>query len=366
MSDDIKMQNNIENPLPGVPDVESPFFDKLFDAKSGPDAWKHIAHSLHTDGFAVLDFPDDSLDVLSETIKRALYDRFAWKQWNARRKIGKGGMRVQDGWRDVDAIKRIAINQTILDILEYCYGRPAIPFQTLNFAVGSQQHFHTDEVHFSSIPERFMAGVWVALDDVDGDNGPLIYYPGSHKLPCYGNHHIGHDFTGNRGGQQQFHDMWCALVEAKGLKRQEFHAKKGQALIWAANLLHGGQQHSNRERTRWSQVTHYYFEDCFYYCPMSSDMAMGRAMLRSPMDIRTGQAVQSRYLDKTVSPDFSQMLHDNTLRGLEGHDPQFPPYRALSAGEGSSAPEKSLADMAAKTPGLASKLRGWWRHLLGK
>jgi ectoine hydroxylase-related dioxygenase (phytanoyl-CoA dioxygenase family) len=28
-----------------------------------------------------------------------------------------------------------------------------------------------------------MCGVWVALEDIDMGNGPLIYYPGSHRVP---------------------------------------------------------------------------------------------------------------------------------------------------------------------------------------
>ena len=46
--------------------------------------------------------------------------------------------------------------------------------------------------------------------------------------------------------------------------------KKGQALIWASNLLHGGSAHRDKGRTRHSQVTHYYFEGCQYYQPLSS------------------------------------------------------------------------------------------------
>ena len=46
--------------------------------------------------------------------------------------------------------------------------------------------------------------------------------------------------------------------------------KKGQALIWSANLLHGGGEHRDKTRTRHSQVTHYYFEGCQYYMPLES------------------------------------------------------------------------------------------------
>ena len=46
--------------------------------------------------------------------------------------------------------------------------------------------------------------------------------------------------------------------------------KKGQCLVWSANLLHGGSPHRDKGRTRHSQVTHYYFDDCQYYSPLSS------------------------------------------------------------------------------------------------
>src|SRR5204863_8143515 len=46
--------------------------------------------------------------------------------------------------------------------------------------------------------------------------------------------------------------------------------RKGQALIWAANLLHGGAPQRDRNRSRHSQVTHYFFEGCRYYTPILS------------------------------------------------------------------------------------------------
>lgn len=46
--------------------------------------------------------------------------------------------------------------------------------------------------------------------------------------------------------------------------------EKGQAVIWAANLLHGGAPQKDRERTRHSQVTHYFFEGCKNFAPLLS------------------------------------------------------------------------------------------------
>ena len=46
--------------------------------------------------------------------------------------------------------------------------------------------------------------------------------------------------------------------------------KKGQAIIWASNLLHGGEQVKDINSTRHSQVTHYFFESEYYYTPLMS------------------------------------------------------------------------------------------------
>jgi hypothetical protein len=41
--------------------------------------------------------------------------------------------------------------------------------------------------------------------------------------------------------------------------------------VWSANLLHGGSPQRDKNRTRKSQVTHYFFEGCKYYTPAISE-----------------------------------------------------------------------------------------------
>ena len=91
--------------------------------------------------------------------------------------------RIMDAWKISEAIKSIATAPRVLGILEELYGRKPLPFQTLNFKMPTQQRAHSDTIHFNSKPSGFMAGVWVALEDTDMDNGPQLYYPGSQKLP---------------------------------------------------------------------------------------------------------------------------------------------------------------------------------------
>lgn len=139
-----------------------------------------------------------------------------------------------------------------------------------------------------------MAGVWVALEDIDETNGPLVYYPGSHRLPVFTNEHIGvnPDTSGDPVSHYPAYlRAWEELVESLDLKPLHFHAKRGHALIWAANLLHGGAAQTDLKRTRYSQVTHYFFENCCYYTPSTSVPFLGPVDFRDIVDISTGKHV---------------------------------------------------------------------------
>jgi ectoine hydroxylase-related dioxygenase (phytanoyl-CoA dioxygenase family) len=113
-----------------------------------------------------------------------------------------------------------------------------------------------------------MCGVWVALEDIDMQNGPLVYYPGSHKLPVVTIETVA------PGPGPEHYPLYEAhiekLVKDRGLTPHHAVLKKGHCLVWASNLLHGGSVHRDKGRTRHSQVTHYYFEGCQYYQPLSS------------------------------------------------------------------------------------------------
>ncbi|ENA37404.1 hypothetical protein HMPREF1487_04322 [Pseudomonas sp. HPB0071] len=302
------MTTQFSNPLPGVPSVESPFFQKIF-ADPSIDEWtKNIAHELNENGFAVIDFPDEEIEARAERIKRDLHDQYDWKFWHEVGFERNASLRLMNAWETNEDVRSIATNQKVMDLLSTLFGRKAWPFQTLNFPVGTQQPFHTDSVHFSSTPERFMCGVWTALEDIDEDAGPLVYYPGSHKWPIYTNEHIGICAVDSdtKITQAAYEPMWNALVEAHGVQPQYFRAKKGQSLIWLSNLLHGGIKHQNQQKTRWSQVTHYFFEDCAYYIPMHSDPFYGNIVFRELSNIITGEVVKNQYVGREIPQQFIQ------------------------------------------------------------
>jgi ectoine hydroxylase-related dioxygenase (phytanoyl-CoA dioxygenase family) len=176
--------------------------------------------------------------------------------------------RVFDGWKLSRAVRAIALAPRVLRVLRQLYGREPRPFQTLNFPVGTEQKVHSDWIHFASDPPTYMCGVWVALEDIDTNNGALVYYPGSHKLPVVTMEDVA---PGPGPDQYPLYEAHIErLVREKNLRPEYAVLKKGQALVWAANLLHGGSSHRDKARTRHSQVTHYFFDGCQYYQPLSS------------------------------------------------------------------------------------------------
>ena len=265
-------------------------------------AERRIAMDLHQRGYAVLDFPDEQLGARIDRIKSSLADRFAGQSNDAEPSAEHSVGRAQDAWTFDPDVRAIACNRQILVLLAKLYGRSPFPFQTLNFPIGTEQHLHSDSIHFSSIPERFMCGVWLAFEDVHAGAGPLTYVPGSHKWPILSNTMIGRrGFGAERDlAQSPFETAWEALTQVCGQQQETFLARKGQALIWAANLLHGGNARNNPERTRWSQVTHYYFDDCIYYTPAYSDEPLGRLDLRAIVDIETDELKPNVYLGEEV------------------------------------------------------------------
>jgi len=218
--------------------------------------------SFHERGFVVADFGLDT-DMLDRIIERVrpLYG----EQYQENPSLPA---RVQDAWKSVDEVRQLATNDAIATALSQLLGRKALPFQTLNFPVGTRQWAHSDTIHFNSLPAGYMVGVWVALEDIDADNGPLIYYPGSHKMKEYSMH----DFNLEPGynNYHVYEQRIQELIKEHDLAAEYGTIKKGEALIWHANLLHGGATQQDLSRSRHSQVTHFYFEDCKYFTPMNS------------------------------------------------------------------------------------------------
>jgi hypothetical protein len=295
------------NPLPGLPLVETPLLLATADELGLCEEERRIGRDLFEHGYAVFDFPDPTIDERIHRIKHHLAPRYGVDFGNPEADKTIGERRIQDAWQSDPDVQAIAANAAVTTLLSNLYGRQAFPFQTLNFPVGTQQEAHSDMVHFSSLPEKFMCGVWLAMEDIHPDAGPLFYYPGSHRWPVMSNALVGRRGyeTSLNSAQDPFADAWRALCTAQNARPSTFLARKGQALIWCANLLHGGSAQTNPRLTRWSQVTHYYFEDCIYYTPAFSDEAIGKLHTRKITSITDGMLRPNLYQGQPAEEAFA-------------------------------------------------------------
>ncbi len=245
--------------------------------------------SMNRDGFAVID-PKYYLYDLDEA--RWFCETFA---------VNAAG--VENAWMSNRAVQNIATHASLIRLLSCLYGRRAFPFETRNFAYGTERKAHADAYQFNSRPQGFSCSVWVALEEVDEEAGPLFYYPESHKRP----------YTDRRDleGEKSYADYERhvgAQIAARSYRQEQARLQKGQAVILSANLLHGDSPRLNPALTRCMQATHYFFEECAYYAPIRQDEANPKTSILEPFDIARRRFVKSNQEVYPGRPDLTHRL----------------------------------------------------------
>lgn len=266
------------------PWIEEDNYKDFEEYRSLSSAEQAEADFYHEYGYLIYEDIDILENVDINTLKREVNKHYDWSS-----------RRIQDLWRISKGVKDIACNSFILNKLKMLYGRNMIPFQTLNFINSTEQATHSDFIHFATIPERFMVGVWVALEDITDKQGPLHYYEGSHKLPEYTYEELqinarpdeyADPYTYSRGAYREYELKLPNYL--KSYKYKTLPIKKGSFLIWASNLAHGGTFQEDKTLNRWSQVTHYLGEGVIAVTPMFSYKSKGKWFTRRPNNIITG------------------------------------------------------------------------------
>ncbi len=191
--------------------------------------------------------------------------------------------------KKVAAFCRILKHPGLLEWIRLLTGHAPKALQTIASHKGSQQGVHSDSIHMTTYPLGYITAAWIAFEDIHPGCGPLVYYPGSHKLPYLFSKDV--DITENdfkREGYTSYHDRYepriMELIETHKIEPHYFHARKGDALIWHANLLHGGSARREMPLSRRAVVCHFFVKGAFVYHDLaaarSRQQYMGTCMLR--------------------------------------------------------------------------------------
>lgn len=261
---------------PDIPWLDRPGAREALEASAGFRQFDPVLQDkirqFERDGFLVLE------NFFSETLTAALDQEVADMLASGKAGYNYTGRKIFNLWETSRlADEQFFRNPDITRLLSFLLGKKVIPFQSMNFTLGSEQRAHSDSIHMTTEPPGYLIATWTALEDCTEGNGPLYYYPGSHRLPYVmtGDYHSGNTaLTIGEYSNRRYEDKIEEVIRENGLKKQLFLAKRGDVLIWHANLLHGGSPIASPGATRRSMVCHYFAEGVICYHEMSQRPAL--------------------------------------------------------------------------------------------
>jgi phytanoyl-CoA hydroxylase len=163
------------------------------------------------------------------------------------------------------AAREAMFAEPIRNFLKLVFGRGPMAFQSLSFTAGTGQPIHQDTAYVVvSSPMEFAAS-WIALEDIQPNSGELEYYEGSHEMEEFLFQGQYKSMPVGDPDHLKFLHSLHEKAARMGLERKKFRPKKGDALIWSADLAHGGSSGRDPNTTRLSLVTH--------YCPVELEPA---------------------------------------------------------------------------------------------
>lgn len=175
------------------------------------------------------------------------------------------GLRVVDAYAVMPEALDLLANKRVITFLRAIFGEDPLLFQGLSFDRGSGQGLHQDTAYVVVDRPLELAACWIALEDIQEGSGELMYVRGSHRFPEAGLFNGKKHWNAQEDGDDA-HLKWFAWLENSaekmGLKREVFRAKKGDILVWHADLAHGGSPIKDESKSRKSLVGH--------YCPASA------------------------------------------------------------------------------------------------
>ena len=95
------------------------------------------------------------------------------------------GWRVNDPHSHSAAVRALYLHPEIHRTVGLVLGQRPIAIQSVYFEFGSEQAMHRDPMFVRTSPPSHFVAVWVALDEITEDNGPILAVPGSHRAPWY-------------------------------------------------------------------------------------------------------------------------------------------------------------------------------------
>jgi len=172
--------------------------------------------------------------------------------------------------RSEPAAERVLLNPRILDVAEALIGPDVYALQDMFFmnppGMGGQG-WHQDSCYIKTHPDTLI-GAWVALEDVDEENGCMWVVPGSNHEPVYPPKEVGGGRVHAPEAFADLHDVHnvsnlddeintLSKIVAKYPPPMPVPLKAGDVLFFDSHLFHRTYTNQSKDRYRRSCVLHY-------------------------------------------------------------------------------------------------------------
>lgn len=172
--------------------------------------------------------------------------------------LREGRTKLMDLYAFSSAARRAVAAPAVIAFLTAIFEETPKAFQSLTFWNATPQPMHKDSAYVQIEPNPLaMAAAWLALEDVRPGTGELEFYAGSHRAPDYMFGGVSKWMEGFATEHQRFPQSLHEDAEKYGHTRGSFLARKGDVLVWHADLAHCNAQATRPGATRRSMVTYF-------------------------------------------------------------------------------------------------------------
>ena len=120
-----------------------------------------------------------------------------------------------------------------------CFDDEPEAIQTMHFCEGSEHPLHQDQYY---LPDCMSA--WLAMVDVDENNGPLVVQPGSHQGRLVTKSDARHELLPGETYMEQQHGRYFPIVRQvfrdNGREAAQVLVRQGDVVLFHGRLIHGG------------------------------------------------------------------------------------------------------------------------------
>lgn len=133
---------------------------------------------------------------------------------------------------------------------------------------------HTESIYLTTFPKFRSVRIWIAMEDIKDDAGPLCLYPGTHRRPAISPSQLG-VARGLSNPQLWIEYRRHYLPYMKNILTQgnypsiALNVKVGTTILMHPNLIHEGIAAKDRELTRKALVGSFVAKDVLLYSDLS-------------------------------------------------------------------------------------------------